>query len=67
MSVKLSDIKEGDTIRFNYGIPPVSVNAEVIERDGILIMLTPGHSPEECTVEYAIKLVPDLELVKGEV
>lgn len=38
----------GDTVAFSYGIPPVRVVAPVIERDGRLIALTPGHTPIEC-------------------
>lgn len=38
----------GDTIRFSYGIPPVGVNAPIVERDGQLVALTPGHKPKEC-------------------
>ena len=45
------DIREGDTIRFSYGIPPTLVEAPVIERDGVLIALTPDHNPKECPVK----------------
>ena len=38
----------GDTVEFSYGIPPVRVVAPVIERDGRLVALTPGHTPVEC-------------------
>lgn len=51
--VKDSDgnvVKPGDYIQFSYGIPPVGVRAKVIERDGRLIALTPGHNPAECSV-----------------
>jgi len=40
-------VRAGDTIRFSYGIPPVPVLAQVIERDGRLIGLCPGHNPPE--------------------
>ena len=43
-------VKEGDFIRFSYGIPPVVVRAEIIARDGKLIALTPGHKPDECSL-----------------
>ena len=43
-------IRAGDTLCFSYGIPPVLVEAEVIERDGQLIALTPGHSPSEAPI-----------------
>ena len=38
----------GDKVQFSYGIPPVGVTGKVIERDGTLIVLTPGHKPKEC-------------------
>ena len=41
----------GDFIRFSYGIPPVGVKAKIIERDGKLIALTPGHRPDECNLK----------------
>lgn len=41
-------VRAGDRIRFSYGIPPIVVVAEVVERDGVLIALTPGHNPDEC-------------------
>jgi len=37
----------GDTVRFSYGIPPVGVDALIIERGGKLIGLSPGHAPSE--------------------
>lgn len=40
-------VAPGHRIIFGYGIPIVSVTAEVIERDGRLIALTPGHNPPE--------------------
>ena len=45
-----NEVVPGCVIRFSYGIPPVAVRAEVIERDGRLIALTPGHNPTECGV-----------------
>lgn len=44
-------VKAGDVILFAYGIPPVGVEAAVVERDGKLIALTPGHNPAECRVD----------------
>lgn len=49
------DVGAGDAVTFSYGIPPVHVRGEVIERDGVLVVLTPGHTPAEC----------DLMLVRG--
>ncbi len=40
--------RAGDEVFFSYGIPPVGVIADVIERDGELWVLTPGHTPKEC-------------------
>jgi hypothetical protein len=47
----------GCTIFFSYGIPPVGVVAPVIERDGELIAITKGHSPEEGKVSELMNLV----------
>jgi hypothetical protein len=41
-------VREGDTIQFAYGIPPVSVIAKVVSVGGKLWVLTPGHNPEKC-------------------
>lgn len=40
--------RAGDVVFFTYGIPPVRVLAEVVDRDGVLWVLTPGHRPSEC-------------------
>ena len=40
-------VKAGDTVQFGYGIPPVSVDAPIIERGGKLIGLCPGHNPPD--------------------
>lgn len=53
MGIKDSDgkiVTSGCHVYFSYGIPPVGVLAKVIERDGNLIALTPGHNPKECPV-----------------
>lgn len=57
------EVSAGDTIRFGYGIPPVCVEAEVIERNGKLIALTPGHTPKECSLELLKKYVGAFRLV----
>jgi hypothetical protein len=44
-------VKAGDVIQFSYGIPPVRVTAEVIEENGKLVALTPGHNPEQATLK----------------
>ena len=43
-------VSAGDTVRFNYGIPPVCVTAKVVQRGKSLIVLTPGHNPPECNM-----------------
>jgi len=53
------EVNPGDTIHFCYGIPPVGVRAKVIERDGDLIALTPGHNPAECKVKHLARYVGD--------
>lgn len=40
----------GDKIRFCYGIPSVIVIADVVEHQGKLVALTPGHHPAECNL-----------------
>ena len=44
-------VTKGDTVRFNYGIPPVCVTAKVVQRGKSLIALTPGHNPPECNLQ----------------
>lgn len=43
--------RAGDIVSFAYGIPPVYVKAEIINRSGTLIALTPGHNPPECRLK----------------
>ena len=43
-------VAAGDTVRFNYGIPPVPVMAKIVKRHGRLIALTPTHNPKEVNV-----------------
>ena len=50
-------VKAGDTVRFNYGIPPIVVDAKVVQRRGQLIALTPGHDPAECNLRSLRKYV----------
>lgn len=51
------EVTAGCYVRFSYGIPPTSVLGDVIERNGRLIVLTPGHRPEECPVSTLKKHV----------
>ena len=48
-------VKSGDVIQFSYGIPPVRVYAKVIEENGELVALTPGHNPERETLKNVRK------------
>jgi len=41
----------GDTVRFAYGIPTVTVHAKVVQVGNRLIALTPGHNPESCPLD----------------
>ena len=50
-------VKAGDTVRFSYGIPPVVVDAPIVQRRGSLIALTPGHDPKECNLRSLRKQV----------
>jgi hypothetical protein len=49
--------RAGDWITFSYGIPSVNVKAEIIDRNGKLYALTPGHSPSECRLNRLRKYV----------
>ncbi len=50
-------VQAGDSVRFCYGIPPVGVVAKIVERDGRLVALCPGHTPEECSLRTLRKHV----------
>ncbi len=50
-------VRAGDRIRFSFGIPPVRVIAEIIDRDGELIALTPDHKPKECRLRSLRRFV----------
>jgi len=41
-------IKQGMWVSFCYGIPPVHVCAEVVRQGNVLVVPTPGHSPDQC-------------------
>ena len=41
---------DGDSIEFSYGLPPVRVIAEVKQIGKSLVVLTPGHEPEQCNL-----------------
>jgi hypothetical protein len=50
-------VSAGDTVRFNYGIPPVCVKAKLVQRGKQLIAMTPGHNPKECNLRSLRKYV----------
>ena len=43
-------VRAGHRVSFCYGIPPLRVDAKVTELDGKLWALTPGHTPDRCTL-----------------
>jgi len=57
------EVKEGDIVHFSYGIPPVSVNAEITSREDKLIVETPNHSPLSCFLNQLEELVGEFEIV----
>lgn len=41
-------VRAGDRIRFGYGIPPVGVVAQIVEKNGELVVISPPpHKPSE--------------------
>jgi hypothetical protein len=52
-----TEVKAGDFITFPYGIPPVGVEAPVVEIDGKLIALTVGHKPSKIALSNLKKHV----------
>jgi hypothetical protein len=52
-----NEVKAGDWIRFGYGIPPVGVQAPIVDRNGVLTVLTPKHKPKEATLALLEKCV----------
>ena len=42
-------------LHFAYGIPPVPVRAEIVERKGRLVALTPGHDPGSAPVSAIVR------------
>jgi len=50
-------IRAGDIVIFSYGIPPVRVRSRIIERDGRLIGLCPGHNPPDFNLRSLRKYV----------
>ena len=54
-----AEVTAGCCLSFSYGIPPVGVCAHVVERDGRLIALTPGHNPEETPVRGLRRYIGD--------
>lgn len=57
------EVRAGHVLSFSYGIPPVGVRARVVDRDGKLIALTPGHKPSECPVSALKRHVGDFYIV----
>lgn len=53
------EVNAGDWIVFSYGIPPIKVVAEVVQRGKSLIVLTPDHKPHECNLRTLKRYVGD--------
>lgn len=60
------EVKAGCIVRFAYGQPPVPVAARVVERNGKLIALTPGHNPKECPISELRKHVYDFWVAQSD-
>lgn len=58
-------VKDGDTITFSYGIPPVRVEAKIAEIKGELFAMTPGHNPDRCKVKDLPKHVGEFWKIRG--
>lgn len=50
-------VRHGDQVRFSYGIPPVGVEADLVEEDGDLVALTPGHNPDRVALKSLRRFV----------
>ncbi len=57
-------VKVGDVLSSAYGIPGRRILGTVIERDGVLWVLTPGHNPSECTLRQFKKHLGEFEVEK---
>lgn len=57
------EVEKGDIVRFSYGIPPISAEAEIIEREGKLVVSTPKHDPISCFLSQLEELVGEFEIV----
>ena len=57
--------RAGDTVQFCYGIPPIRVVAEIVERDGSLVGLCPGHTPSEFKLRSLRRYVGNWYKVKS--
>lgn len=43
-------VRAGHHVHTSYGIPPVRIEAKVVEMGGKLWALTPDHKPSKCTL-----------------
>ena len=57
-------VRNGCTILFSYGIPPVRVEAPVIRRGSKLIVVTKGHNPAECPLSELRDHVGEFWVIK---
>ena len=56
-------VTAGCVVSFCYGIPVACVRAPVIDRDGVLIAMTDGHKPSECSVAHLRRAVGDFYVI----
>ena len=59
-------VESGCLIESSYGIPPVKIIGTVIDRDGELWVLTPGHNPSECKLTAFKRHLGEFEIIKKE-
>lgn len=43
-------VRAGHKVYTSYGIPPVRMEAKLVDIGGKLWALTPGHNPAQCTL-----------------
>jgi hypothetical protein len=59
-------VTPGCSIHFSYGIPGVGVTAPVVDEDGVLIALTPGHKPPRIKVAELKRHVGEFYILDAE-
>ena len=59
-------VKAGDTVHSSYGIPPVVIEGKVVDREGVLWVLCPGHTPDECKLTAFKRYLGGFEVLNEE-